>query len=346
MTRADDRAIKRARVRDFVARHNLGGVLFTTQKSFSWYTSGGQNHVALNTEAGVASILVTPGQDYLIANNIEASRLMEEEGLGDLGLQPLIHRWDDDPAAATRLAERIVPDGKYAADTGPHASELEHLRYSLTPLEVERYRVLGRDCATAAVEVCNAISPGQAEWQVAAMLSKSLWERKIIPVVLLVAADERIANYRHPIPTDNPVQSCAMVVICGKRHGLILSTTRLVHFGPLPADLRRKHDAVMRVDAAFIGNTTIDADVNEIFQRALDLYDQTGYSDEWTRHHQGGGTVQHPRLQGDVALPRSRSAMAGVRMESVHHRHEVGRHNDRNAGRAGNPLALEGLAER
>lgn len=290
MTRADDRAIKRARVRELLATHNLGGVLFTTQKSFSWYTSGGQNHVALNTEAGVASILATSAQDYLIANNIETTRIMREEGLADLGLQPLTYRWDSGEDDVKRLIEHVVPGGRYATESGPHAAEINSMRYSLTPLEVERYRALGSDCAAAVAETCNSIAPGQTEWQIASMLAKALWDRTIIPVVVLVAADERIATYRHPIPTAKAVERCAMAVICGKRYGLILSTTRLVHFGPLSSDLRRKHDAVMHVDAAFIGNTSIGADVEEIFQKALDVYEQTGYDEEWTLHHQGGGT--------------------------------------------------------
>jgi len=290
MTRADDLAIKRARVREFLTTHNLGGVLFTLQKSFSWYTGGGQNHVALTTEAGAAALLATPEQDYLVANNIEAGRIMEEEGLADFGVQPLAYRWDGDNSDATRLVERVLAGKRYTTDTGPHADELNRLRYSLTPLEVERYRALGRDSAEAMAEVCRMIAPGQTEWQVAAMLSKALWERKIVPAVVLVAADERIARYRHPIPTEKPVERCAMAVICGRRHGLILSTTRLVHFGPISADLRRKHDAVMAVDAAYIGATAIGTDVDEIFQKGLDVYDEMGFADEWMLHHQGGGT--------------------------------------------------------
>ena len=290
MTRADDIALKRVRVRDFLRSHDLGGVLFTQQKSFSWYTSGGQNHVGLTTEAGAAHLLATPDQDYLVANNIEAPRIMEEEGLSELGIQPLVYQWDSPETDATRLVERVLAGQRYATDTGQFAGELNHLRYSLTPVEVERYRALGKDCAEVMSDLCLAVEPGQTEWEVAAALSKRLWEREIVPAVVLVAADDRISKYRHPIPTANKIAKYVMVVMCGRRHGLILSTTRLVHFGKLPAELKRKHNAVMRVDAAYIGATLIGADVDEVFQKGLDVYEETGFKDEWMLHHQGGGT--------------------------------------------------------
>ena len=287
---SDEVMLKRARVRAFMDQHELEGVLLTRQDSFSWYTGGGQNHVATNTEAGVAAILATRDRDYLIANNIESHRLMEEEGLAELEIEPVKFAWDCDPAEVTRQAERILTGRRYTIDTGSLAADLARLRYSLTPFEVERYRALGRDTAEGMAEVCRAVEPGQTEWQVGAMLAGAMWERRIVPVVVLVAADERISRYRHPIPTDNAVHGVVMLVVCGRRHGLIVSTSRLVHFGPLSEALRRKHDAVVRIDAAFIGGTLVGTPVKDVFRKGLDAYEATGFADEWRLHHQGGGT--------------------------------------------------------
>jgi Xaa-Pro aminopeptidase len=244
----------------------------------------------LTTEAGAAHLLVTPEQDYLVANNIESCRIMEEEGLAELNIQPLVYQWDSPDADVARLIERVLAGQRHTTDTGQFAGELNRLRYSLTPLEVERYRALGRDSARVMADVCRAIEPGQSEWDVTGALSQGLWAQQIVPAVVLVAADERISQFRHPIPTSRKVGKCVMVVMCGRRHGLILSTTRLVHFGALPSELRKKHDACMRVDAAYVGSTQIGADVDEVFQKGLDMYDETGFREEWTMHHQGGGT--------------------------------------------------------
>ena len=81
-----------------------------------------------------------------------------------------------------------------------------------------------------------------------------------------------------------------MNVVCARKWGLIISCTRLVHFGAIPPELRRKHDAVVRVDAAFNLNTKINRPINEIFMAGLKEYADTGYADEWKLHHQGGPT--------------------------------------------------------
>ena len=43
-----------------------------------------------------------------------------------------------------------------------------------------------------------------------------------------------------------------MLVVGGRREGLHLSATRLVHFGPIPEELRQRHLACVRVDAALL----------------------------------------------------------------------------------------------
>jgi Xaa-Pro aminopeptidase len=295
MTRSDDVAIKRARVREFLTDNNLGGVLIALQKNFAWYTSGGRSYVATTTEKGAGVILATPSQDYLITNNIEVGRYMNEEGLEELGVKPLSYQWDGDPSEVTRLAERVLAGEKYTTDTGSHASEIDHLRFSLTPLETERFRVLGSDCAAALSEVAYAIEPGMTEWQIAGRIQDALSDREIVSAVTLVAVDERISLYRHPIPTDKRLVDRAMLVICGRRDGLIVSSTRLVNFSPISDDVKRRHKACMEVDATFITNTTVGANVDEVFQKALDTYEEHGFGEEWKLHHQGGGTGYETR---------------------------------------------------
>jgi antitoxin VapB len=56
-----------------------------------------------------------------------------------------------------------------------------------------------------------------------------------------------------------------MLILCGRREGLVCSITRLVHFGRLPDDLRRKAEAVASVDAAFIDATRPGCTLDEVF---------------------------------------------------------------------------------
>jgi Xaa-Pro aminopeptidase len=79
-----------------------------------------------------------------------------------------------------------------------------------------------------------------------------------------------------------------MLVLCARRHGLIVALTRLVHFGRLPAELVRRHQAVCAVDTAFHLNTRVGTPVREVFRRGVQAYADQGFPDEWRLHHQGG----------------------------------------------------------
>jgi antitoxin VapB len=113
--------------------------------------------------------------------------------------------------------------------------------------------------------------------------------------VCLVAADGRIARRRHPLPTGQPIDARVMVVVCVERGGLICSVTRLVSFAPVGDDLRRRHDAVCRVDAAAARATRVGRPLREIFAEIVATYEQVGFPDEWRHHHQGGSTGYQPR---------------------------------------------------
>ena len=114
-------------------------------------------------------------------------------------------------------------------------------------------------------------------------------------VVNLVATDERIFSYRHPLPTAKQLQKYAMLVLCGRQGGLICSVTRLVHFGKLPDETRQKAEAVARIDAEMIAGTRPGNTLGDVFKRAQSAYAATGYPDEWKLHHQGGSAGYAPR---------------------------------------------------
>jgi Xaa-Pro aminopeptidase len=292
MSRDRELARKEERVRQFLAREKLDGLVLSKNANFSWITCGGSNHVAVNTDVGVAHALITHAGKWIICDNIEARRIMEEEVAG-LGFQNESFYWYEN-----KLSEAIThlaAGAHLGSDSGRAGTDnveplLSSLRASLLPGEVERYHALGRITAQAMTEACRCVEPGMTEHQAAGILAGELLSRGAFPVVLLVAADVRAFTYRHPIPTDKPIEKHVMLVVCGRRSGLICSMTRLVHFGPVPADLRRKHDAVMRVDAAFITNSMPGSRVGDAFAAGIEAYAATGFPEEWRLHHQGGPT--------------------------------------------------------
>lgn len=292
--------MKREKVRAFLEAHGLDAVILENQNNFAWYTAGGDNHVGTATERGAALLVIMRESEYIVTTNIEAPRIMTEEVAG-LGLELVEVPWQR-REGVSEAVRRLVGEGKAASDTPPwHGGEakmpgqIAELRFSLTDAEVERYRRLGRDTEESVRTVCKRVRPGLSENAIAGMVAEELYCRGITPVVLLLAADDRIEKFRHPINTDKKVNRFVMLVCCGRRQGLIISCTRLVHFGKLPAELRRKHDAVLKVDVALNLSTRVGEEIGSVLTAGIEAYSEVGFAEEWKMHHQGGPTGYSPR---------------------------------------------------
>lgn len=282
---------KEKRVRKFLNEQAANGLLLSRLDNFAWMTAGGDSHVLMGAETGVASLLITREKKYVITNNIESLRILEEELPGQAYALEEYPWWEENRKIEIikRLSEGkdfISDDG--TAGTRQMVSEIAQLRYSLTTDEIKRYKWLGKKCGKAIGKVCAKIKKGETEFEIAGRMSKEVFKYGITPVVILVAADERISKHRHPIPTDKPVEKTVMAVLCARKWGLIVSLTRIVHFGALSAELKKKHEAVTKVDAAMITASRPGITVGEVLSSGQAVYAQTGFREEWKKHHQGG----------------------------------------------------------
>jgi antitoxin VapB len=139
------------------------------------------------------------------------------------------------------------------------------------------------------------VKPRMSEFEIAALLSGETQRRGVQPIVNLIATDQRIYDFRHPLPTIKKLDKYAMLVLCGRQFGLVCSITRLVHFGPMPDELRHKAEAVAEIDAAMIAATRPGVILGEIFKQIQAKYAQFGFENEWQLHHQGGPAGYLPR---------------------------------------------------
>jgi Xaa-Pro dipeptidase len=330
MERAEELACKLARVRDLLSERRLRGALLASHAGFAWLTGGGRNEVSITTERGAAGILVTPDSALLIADNIERARLQEEE-LAGLLLPAVEYPWWSGSLQEEVLAQ--VTAGELIADIPiPGASALgpqDHLRLRnpLLPPEVERYRTLGEQVGVVLTQAAFRCRPGLSEHQLAGMLGGGLMDFGITPAVTLVAVDDRVRTRRHPLPTGRRLERYAMLVIGARRHGLNLSATRLVHFGPVPEELRLRHLACTRVDAAFLTATRPGAALRSVFAAGQGAYVAAGFPEEWRHHHQGGPTGYAgrdlrvtPTSEGEVQEGQAfawNPSIAGVKSEDT-----------------------------
>ena len=299
---------KQERIRKLLAKNELDALLLRNVSSFAWATNGAASYVNTATTTGAAALLVTPADRFLICDNIEATRLEQEEGLKEQGWQFRVGPWHSAAGQVNELTrgKRLGSDSPYPGATDLSAA-MSRLRANLTSQEGDRFRILSRLCAEAMNEAIHAVRPGQSEYEIAGHLAQAAESRGAQTIVNLIASDERIFSFRHPLPTAKKLERYAMLVLRGRRWGLVCSLTRLVHFDPLPDELRRKAESTARVDATLIATTRPGQKLGEIFKQGARAYEAAGFPDEWRQHHQGGPAGYEPREM--VATPNSSEAV-------------------------------------
>jgi Xaa-Pro dipeptidase len=300
---------KARRLGEFLDRHHLDGVLLSLRSNFAWITCGRDNHIANNTPAGVASILATKdGKRVCLTNAIEAPRMRDEE-LSGTGIETISFPWHDHAPAHKAVGE-VIAGRKIATDSDSFGlplpqlpGDFNHLRWQLTPEEVERYRD-GTKRATAAMEAgCRSLRRGMSEHDAAAALDLEVHRAGMNPIVTLVASDERIRKFRHPIPKPKAIQEMVMLVTCAQLGGLTSCLTRFVAFAPLSAETKEQFQAVANIDAAVNLATRPGKTLGDIFDELAEAYHDNGHVDEWKNHHQGGSCGYQGR--DVIAVPGS-----------------------------------------
>jgi Xaa-Pro aminopeptidase len=282
---------KERRVRELLRSKNLKALLLKRQANFSWMTCGGLNLVGIATEVGATTLLITENSKFVISNNIEAPRMIHEEALEKQGFIVKTFPWDED--LEVPLVKESVGEGPLGSDFPfPNAmvlpEEVARLRYSFTPEEQKRYRWLGKRVSLALERTMMKAKKGEKESAVVGRLCKELWKDRIDPITLMSAADDRVSNFRHPIPTEKRVEKYLMVSVNARKWGLIVSLTRFVYFGELPEELRRKYEANVFIDCTMMAHSRPGIPAKEVLQKGIDAYKESGYPEEWKLHHQGG----------------------------------------------------------
>lgn len=281
---------KLEKLRAYMDARDLEGVHIRLRDNFAWLSGGHDNHVVNASERGFSSLLVTQESKYLVTDNIEVGRLLDEE-LVNLGWEPATFEWFE-PDGLVSKVRAIVPGNLMSDVPFPNAVaidlDFDHLRYVLLPSEIERLRILGRDVSGVLADTCRKLEPGMTEHEIASLLGAKAIAKGIEPSARLVGVDGRTRRYRHPIPTDEKLEKHALVVLLGQRGGLYINCTRLVHFGRLPDDLKRNFDVMCQVDAAYIISSKVGVNYRDILEKGAAIYETNGYKDEWKNFTQGG----------------------------------------------------------
>ena len=288
--RADEVARKLVSLRQRMARHDLEVVVLTQAHNVAWLTAGATTEVIQNSDRSTIAVALTEDRVSVLASSIEAPRLELEEHLAELGFSIEVRPWwETDPETAPLVSGRRR---RWRDDGGTQGQDLsrdlQELRTTLYPSEVERLRQAATCTAKAIQTAVRELEPGMTEFEIAAHVARATTSEGGQVVVNLVAGDERISKFRHPLPTSKPVERYVMLVLCSRVGGLIAAATRLVHFGVPPAEVEERLRAVAEVDAKLILSTRAGRTLGDQFALAERAYAEMGHPEAIREHHQGG----------------------------------------------------------
>jgi antitoxin VapB len=282
---------KHEKLVEWLRAQKLAGVLIRRNENIAWLTGGAvEERVNSACETAVVSLLVTAaGKRYYLTTENEAPRAHDEE-FAALDFEPVLFPWwaDDTAAAAAKLAGG--PLGSDTPGTDLTTLSLYPLRAALSEPEIARYRWLGAEVTAATVEAIHQVEPGLSEYDLEAMTAAGLLRRGILPSVYLYAVDERILKYKHAAARGKRLKQYGMLNLCARKWGLVISITRFVHFGALPADLAARFHSAAQVNAALLDATRTGATSAELFRVCQAAYAAEGFPGEERFHHQGGPT--------------------------------------------------------
>ena len=281
---------KLARLRAWMAQRGFQQFFLYRPENFAWLTAGGDSTVV--TGEGVASLAVTPNELTLRTSRVETRRLADEE-LEALGRPPV----------GISLAACPWYEPSPTEEPSDLSHDLTPLRIVMEPEERRRFAELGREAAEALTDALKGARPDWTEGRCAGAVAGALYDRNIQPVVLLVAGEDRLFKYRHPLPKSDPLGKIAMAVACGRRSGLVANLTRIVSFGY--RDVQSRYAKVLGVEARALEASRPGSSLGGIFQVIRQAYEEVGEPRAIEEHHQGGLAGYRPReviATPDVAL--------------------------------------------
>lgn len=299
-----------SRLDQFLDGRGLEVVWFGRSNNFAWVT-GGDNTVDRATETGSAAVGYDGSELTVVTSNIEGDRLAAEQ-------LPEAVTVETFPWHTTTLADAVaeVSPRPAASDfpvSGFDTVDAAQLRQPLTETDVAQYRWLGETVGGAVETVCRQLSPSTTERETAGRLRGRLAEHGIDTPVVLVGGDWRTQEYRHCIPSRDPIGDYGVVSVTARRAGLYASCTRTVAFES-PSWLLDRHEAAARVETTALAATqqvgTAGGTAGDVFSTIQDAYAAVGYDGEWTHHHQGGAAgyagrewIARPDHDAPVSLP-------------------------------------------
>ncbi|RYZ60529.1 MAG: M24 family metallopeptidase [Proteobacteria bacterium] len=301
-------------VRKILKANNLSAVRLRGVDWFAWATAGASNVVLLTTDVGIAEVIISADEAFVLTDSIEAERLEEEEIKGSY---PIWKAAWQEPQQREAFVRELTHAGTVASDMPrdqelPLPKELREAKCILQPGEVDRYRTLCQEAAMAMTETLKDACQSWTGFELAARGSAALWSRGIHPALTLVGDERRLPLYRHATASADTLGDRAMLVFCARRHGLFANLTRFIYFrDPTARELRMKHD-LAAIEAEIFDASRPGVSLGQIYETMRTSYAKFGYPGEIDKHHQGGtcGYLSREEVARPASENRIQAGMA------------------------------------
>jgi antitoxin VapB len=270
----------------------LDSFVLRRNPNLAWAIAG-RAHVPTTIDMACFDLIITQDSATAITNVVEAPRLIAEELPSEVSIKTI--KWSEgrDPLLPTGPKVGSDQPGADRIDLG---TEVEMIRASLIDSDLERFKEICVDAAVALGNAMKQVESSDREIDVAGLITHSLWQADLEIAFLGVAGQDRVHQFRHPLPTDAVVGNRVSASICAKRKGLIASVTRIVTFGEVTDQMISDYTSIYKVEAALLDATVVGAPFSDPINAAIAAYPASGFvADEWTKHHQGGPTGFLPR---------------------------------------------------
>lgn len=283
-----------ARLRQLIADEGLGGVVLTGPSTVAWATGGMNRAIDRALPVDMVWVAVSADAQLLVTTEVEYPRVRDDSDPEECGFTVVAVPWYD-PGAFVAACEKGLATASPQLGSDGHpafgfdlSEELTSARLVLTDYAKTALRELGADTVQALEVALSGWRPGTTDSQVQGEMVRQLELRGAEAVVALVAGDERVARYRHPLSLGLPAFERMMAVIVSRRGGLNVAATRFVSAESSPPELEERFAAVRQIETEVLAACSAGATYGEATAALVKAYREVGYPEAWREHWQGG----------------------------------------------------------
>ncbi len=279
---------KERRVHNLLVNLGYDSLILCRRENFSWFTCGGEAVTSHVSSISPVYLVITPARKYAVGYVMDIPRTMDEE-LSGQGYEAVAI-----PSFSKTMNEVVkdLAQGKVASDdvfTGAESigDAVVKLHEPFTPEEMARYRDICAESSSIMWNLANWVKPGMTERYVFAEMWRRYLEHGFEGNCMFVGADQRIRKYRHTVPTDLPIENTVVISPAVSKYGLHVVQARMVHFGQLSADIRKRYDAIALMQATMLSMARPGMPLNGLLQTLFRIFNDTGYAKDISEHFHG-----------------------------------------------------------